>query len=71
MLGVPRRDGELILVTDASDVGGGASLYQFQNLEKEQIPEECRVEGVNHDGTLKHSYPKTCHLVPLGHWNWK
>ena len=29
-------------------------------------------EGLNRDGTLKHSYPdKKWVLVPLGHWNWK
>ena len=29
-------------------------------------------EGLNRDGTLKHSYPDDKWvLVPLGHWNWK
>ena len=29
-LGVPRRKGKIILVTDACDVGGDATLYQWQ-----------------------------------------
>ena len=28
-LGVPRLKGEIILVTDACDVGGGGTLYQW------------------------------------------
>ena len=29
-------------------------------------------DGLNRDGTLKHSYPDDKWvLVPLGHWNWK
>ena len=34
-LGVPRAQGEIILVTDASNVGGGGTLFQRQALEKE------------------------------------
>jgi len=70
-LGVPRRTGEIILVSDASDVGGGSILFQMQDINDEQIPPSCQVEGLNLDGSIRHTYPSTCRLVPLGHWNWK
>ena len=31
-LGVPRPKGEIVLIADASDVGGGATIYQWQEL---------------------------------------
>ena len=34
---VPRAQREIILVTDASDVGGGETLVQWQALEKEEF----------------------------------
>ena len=58
--GVPRAQGEIILVTDASNVGGGGTLFQWQALEKEEFDSaisQCGTEGLNRDGTLKHSYP--------------
>ena len=74
-LGVPRAQGEIILVTDASNVGGGGTLFQWQALEKEDFDSaisQWGTEGLNRDGTLKHSYPDDKWvLVPLGHWNWK
>ena len=36
-LGVPRAQREIILVTDASNVGGGETLFQWQALEKEEF----------------------------------
>ena len=36
-LGVPRAQGEPILITDASNVGGGETLFQWQALEKEEF----------------------------------
>ena len=36
-LGVPRAQGEIILVTDASNVGGGGTLFQWQAPEKEEF----------------------------------
>ena len=70
---VPRSEGEIILVTDASNVGGGGTLFQWQALEKEEFHSAISqrgTDGLNRDGTLKHSYPddKSVH-VPLGHWN--
>ena len=74
-LGVPRAQGGIILVTDASNVGGGGTLFQWQALEKEEFDSaiyKWGTEGLDRDGTLKHSYPDNKWvLVPLGHWNWK
>ena len=74
-LGVPRAQGEIILVTDATNVSGGETLFQWQALEKEEFDSaisQWGTEGLNRDGTLKHSYPDDKWvLVPLGHWNWK
>ena len=58
-----------------SKVGGGGTLFQWQALEKEEFDSaisQWETEGLNRDGTLKHSYPDDKWvLVPLGHWNWK
>ena len=35
-LGVPRPHGEIIVVSDAWDIGGGGSLYQWQLLQPEE-----------------------------------
>ena len=74
-LGVPRAQGEIILVTDASNVGGGGTLFQWQALEKEEFDSaisQWGTEGLNRGGTLKQCYPDDKWvLVPLGHWYWK
>ena len=36
-LGLPRAQDEIILVTDASNVGGGGTLFQWQALEKKEF----------------------------------
>ena len=36
-LGVPTAQGEILLVTDASNVGGGRMLFQWQALKKEEF----------------------------------
>ena len=64
-LGVPRPHGEIILASDGSDVGGGSTIFQWQALEKGQIPEKFQTIGVQKDGNLKHTYPDTFRLVPL------
>ena len=50
-------------------------MFQWQALEKEEFDSaisQWGTEGLNRDGTLKHSYPDDKWvLVPLGHWNWK
>jgi len=70
-IGFPKPTGEVILISDASDIGGGSTLFQWQQLERKQIPEKFQTTGLKYDGTLKHNYPAECRLVPLGHWNWK
>ena len=74
-LGLPRAQGEIILVTDATNVGGGGTLFQWQALEKEEFDSaisQWGTDGLNRDGTLKHSYPDDKWvLVPLGHRNMK
>ena len=73
-MSVPRAQGEIILVTDASNVGGG-TLFVWQTLEKEELDSaitQWGTDGLKRDGTLKHSYPDDKRVVvPLGHWNWK
>ena len=72
-LGVPRPKGEIVLITDASDVGGGGTIYQWQELNPAELTHcHYRTSGLNRDGSLKHDYPTSeCRLLPLGHWNWK
>ena len=69
-LGVPRAQGEIILVTDASNVGGGGTLFQWQALEKEEFDSAISQwgnDGLNRDGTLKQSYPNSKWVLgPLG-----
>ena len=54
-LGVPRAQGEIILVTNASNVGGGGTLFQWQALETEEFDSaifQWGTDGLNRDGTL-------------------
>ena len=72
-LGVPRPKDEIVLITDASDVGGGGTIYQWQELNRAELT-HCpyHTSGLNRDCSLKHDYPTSeWRLVPLGHWNWK
>ena len=72
-LGVPCPKGETVLITDASGVGGGGMIYQWQELNPAELTHcEYRTSGLNRDGSLKHDYPSSeWRLVPLGQWNWK
>ena len=74
-LGVPMAQGEIILLTDTSNVGGGATLFHWQAVEKEESDSaifQWGTDGLNRDSTLKHRYPDNRWvLVPLGDWNWK
>ena len=72
-LGVPRAKGEIVLITDASDVGGGGTVYQCQELNPAELTHcHYRTSGLNRDGFLIHNFPSSeWRLVPLGHWNWK
>ena len=77
-LGIPNPEGEIVLVTDASNVGGGASIHQWQKKSPPHDPHDVNknfedpcTQGVNKDGTLKHTHGGSEFLVPLGHYNWK
>ena len=72
-LGLPRPNGEIILITHACDVGEGGTQYQWQKLNPPELSHcQCHTSGLNRDGTLKHDYPTNewCR-VPFGHGNWK
>ena len=46
-------------MTDASNLGGGGTLFQWQVLEKEEFDSaisQWGTDGLNRYGTLKHSY---------------
>ena len=62
-------------MTDASNVGGDGTLFQWQALEKEEFDpaiSQWGTDGLDRDGTPKHSYPDDKWvLVPLGYWNLK
>ena len=72
-LGVPRPKGEIILLTDACDVGGNGTLYQRQELNPAELSHcQFQTSGLNRDGSLKHGYSaKEWRLVPLGSGTWK
>ena len=74
-LAVPRAQGQIILVMDAGNVGGDGTLFPWQALKKEEFDSaisQWGTDGLNNDGTLKHSYrDDKSVLVLLGHWNWK
>ena len=36
-LGVPHPKGEIVLITDASDVGGAGTIYQWQELNPAEL----------------------------------
>ena len=72
-LGVPRPEGKIHLITDASDVEGGGTIYQWQEVNPAELTHRHhRTGGLNRDGSWKHDYPSSVwRLVPSGHWNWK
>ena len=72
-LGVPRPKGEIVLITDASDVEGVGTIYQWQELNAAELTHcRYRTSGLDRDGSLKHDHPTSeWRLVPLRHWNWK
>ena len=66
-LGVPRPKGEIVLITDASDVGGGGTIYQWQELNPDELTHcHYRSSGLNRDGSSKHDYPVSGGLC---HWD--
>ena len=57
-LGVPRPKGKIVLITDASDVGGGGTIYQWKELNPAELTHcHYRTSGLNRDGSVKHDYP--------------
>ena len=70
-LGVPRPKGDIILITDASDVGGAGGVDQWQELNPAELAHcNYRTSGFNDDGSAKYDPPcSERRLVPLGHWN--
>ena len=75
LFGTPATDGEFVVITDASLVGGRGTLLQWQRIPgaaARRIADELKTVGVNRDGSLKQNYdPQEFHLIPIGHWNWK
>ena len=73
LLGTPAFDGEFLIITDVSLVGGGGTFLQWQQIPgaaARRIADELRTVRVNRDGPLKHNYDsQEIHLVPIGHWN--
>ena len=63
-LGVPRAQGEIILVTDASKVGGGGTLFQWQALEKEEFDSAFSQWGT--DGVTKMELSNTAAQTTSG-----
>ena len=65
----------MILITDASNFGGGGTLLQWQKLTTDQckdIDYGLRVQGVTREGFMKSDYDtQEWRLVPIGHSNWK
>ena len=79
MLATPNSEGELVVITDASLVGGSGTLFQWQKLAEwvactvaQKVQKTLQTLGMNRDGTFKHNHDPGCwHQVPIGHWNWK
>ena len=72
-LGTPRPKSKIVLITDASDVGGGGTIYQWQELNPAELTHyHYCTSRLNRDGSLKHDCPiSEWRLVPVGHWNCK
>ena len=76
-LGTPKPQGEMVVLTDSSDLQGGATIFQWQLVPHEVLKEvkgmneNMETTGLKPDGTLEHSYSSSYALVPLGHYSWK
>ena len=53
-----RSVGEMVMVVDASDVGGGAVLMQWQTPDPLQVA-VFATKGINPDGSMRHNYPSS------------
>ena len=76
MLGTHNSKEDFVVITDASLIVGGGTLFQWQKrpeLGAYTVAEELqKTLGIKCDGTLKHNYDPSCwHLVLIGHWQLK
>ena len=71
ILGTPRNVGEIVMITDSSDIGGGSTLLQWQCLDPRQVPVIFSTCGSKSDGRFKNDNADNVSPVTLGHWNWK
>ena len=56
-LRVLRPKGEIVLITDASDVGGVGTIYQWHEVNRTELTHcHYHTSGLNRDGSLKHDY---------------
>ena len=53
-LGVPRSKGDFVVVTDASDLGGGGSIFQWQIWDIEEELRRKSTSGCGRVGTRRH-----------------
>ena len=59
-LGVPSPKGEIVVITDASDVAGPKTIYQWQELNPAELTHcHYRTSGLYHDRSLKHDSPSS------------
>ena len=56
-LGVPHPKGEILLITDATDVGRGGTIYQWQELNPAELT-HClyRTTGLNREPEARLSF---------------
>ena len=54
-LGVPRPHGEIVIIIDASDLGGGATNFQWRSVDHLDIPTNLTTTVVKSDGTFLHN----------------
>ena len=59
-LRVSRPKRKIVLITDASDVGGVGTIYEWQQLNPAELT-HCHylTRGLNRDGSLRHTYPSS------------
>ena len=58
---MPRPYGEMVVITDSSNVGGGGTIFQWQrlSLEQREALEEVhkkRTTGITKEGSFVHDY---------------
>ena len=68
-MGVPRPKGEIVLIAHAGDVHGSGTLYQWQELDPNELSHcHFHTSGLKLDGSLKLDYlANEWGWVPVGH----